>query len=901
MHDFGKLNELCDIFVVGSDQVWNWVVSKNFGKTYYLDFVDDDKKRVAYGSSWGHEKDWTPAVDRAKISELFKKFSGISVREDEAVIKARENYGVKAKHVIDPVFLADKKIYDALAEKSRYTEEEPFIATYILDPTPEKREALLHVSKKLGLKLVNMLDGLPWLFAENKVKLGLDAVEDLQVEEWLYYIKNSEFVITDSCHGVAFAALYGKTFIPITNKYRGVIRFQSLARLLRFEDRLVHDPKQIIDNPLYLEPMNIDSIQAVIQSKKKECMKWLKEVLETPNNQSPSLAVPENAVVSKLSRKQCIGCGFCINICPTKAMYSWRDESNSLRSEVIYEKCINCGKCSDVCPEWQKIVAIPQNSVPYRLDEKLCTGCSACVNICPKKALSFQEDVWGYYRSKVNNDACSDCGKCSNVCPALNLPEKRNRESPLCYAVIAADEEVLHRSSSGGFFTLLAENVLEQGGYVVGASWTEDFSVEHIMIGERAELSKIQKSKYLQSQLGDIFTEIKEKLNSNSTVLFSGTPCQVAGLKAYLGQEYENLLLVDLLCGNSPSSLFFKKYIEDSFPEGINKYEFRYKGRGWNADCLKVELKDGSSIVRRGEKDDDYQRVYHNHTMTPPHCEECKYQSVPRFGDLTIGDFWGIGNRDSSIYREKGVSVVLCNNDKAEKFMNRISENSVSLMKKVPLQWLGGNGYAINNSKNFCSPMRDAFYEAIKTMTFSKAVDYAFKPNQGNYNEVHKHSNTPLQFSSYFNKFSFDKDIWEEHVINEATVLLVKPGMYNEWGRYAVLPLCKPLTEGQKYNFALRFKIKTMSKIINFHVKDSGSKRHQIIKTFEIPPNSSAEDWNEIAIEFTPNSRLYDEFMIGASQVSGSGNYIAFDYINIGEANVATLTDNSKAKIYSAQ
>jgi coenzyme F420-reducing hydrogenase beta subunit len=796
--------------------VWNYGISQAFGKSNYFDFVSDDKKKIAYGASFGHGIDFAPKGEQKIISNLKKRFDAISVREKQGVDLARDNYGVRATQVLDPVFLPEKKIYEKLARKSRLKEKGSYIITYILDPTPEKREAMLHVSDKLGLRLVNMLDGMPMKLEDNKKKMALEVAEDVQFEEWLYLIKNSEFVITDSFHGMTFATIFCKTFIPIVNKSRGYSRFKSFVDMLGIPERLMSDPKSIIDNPLCLEPMDFKDMNKKLEENILLSKEWLGNALKSPKGTLPT-------------------------------------------------------------------VTIPQKAVPEKLDEKMCTGCSACTNICPSEALRFQEDTWGYYRSKVDFDACLNCGKCATICPALKLPKKQNKKNPVCYAIIAADEEILHSSSSGGFFTLISEIILEQEGYVVGASWTEDFSVKHIMIGERRELSKLQKSKYLQSYLGNIFAKIKEKLENNNTVLFTGTPCQVAGLKSYLGQEYENLLLIDLLCGNSPSPMFFKKYLEDSFPEGVREYEFRYKGRGWNSDCIKVVLKDDSSTVLQGEKDDDYQRVYHNHTMCPPHCEDCKYQKVPRYGDFTIGDFWGIGKRDSSMVSDKGVSVVLCNNDKAEKFIEQISKKSVSLMKKVPLHWLGGNGYAINDSQNYCSPGRDAFYEAIKTMPFSNAVDYALKPNHGIYNKAHEHSNTPLQFSTSFSRFSFDKDVWEEHLINGVTVLLVKPGMWNELGRYAVLSLCKPLTRGKKFELSVRFRIKTMSEILNFHIKDSGSKQFQIIKSFEIPPNFLPEDWIELTVEFTPNSKLYDEFMIGASHVSGTDNYIAFDYINIRE------------------
>ncbi len=274
-----ELNSLCDTFVIGSDQVWNYGISKNFGKSYYLDFATDEKKKIAYAASFGHGVDFAPDDERKKISDLMSRFDAISVRESDGVRICRDIYGIKAEQVLDPVFLADRKIFDDLAEKSDKNYEQPYIATYILDPTPEKKKAMLYVSEKLGYKLVNMLDGLPWLYDSNKQKLGLEAVENVQVEDWINIFKNSSFVITDSCHGASFALLYEKTFIPIVNKRRGYSRFKSLGDLFEFSDRLVADPEKILENDLLFKIMDYDKIKTILKNEKERCFAWLKNAL----------------------------------------------------------------------------------------------------------------------------------------------------------------------------------------------------------------------------------------------------------------------------------------------------------------------------------------------------------------------------------------------------------------------------------------------------------------------------------------------------------------------------------------------------------------------------------------------------------------------------------------------
>lgn len=808
LSELKDLNEICDIFVIGSDQVWNYGISKNFGKSYYFDFVEDSKKKIAYASSFGHNIDFAPEDEIPCISELFGRFDAISVRETDGVRLLRDIYGIKGQQVLDPVFLTDRSIFDELAEKSAYHESEPYIATYILDPTSPKNEAILYVSEKLGYKLVNILDGFTWLFDENRKKLGMEAVENVTVEDWISILKNSEFIITDSCHGVSFALLYEKNFIAIANKKRGYSRFKSLADLYGFTDRLITNPKTIINNASLLAPMDYEKINAIIVEEKGRCYKWLKEALEAPKGERGKVLLPPNITI--------------------------------------------------------------------KLAQNLCAGCGACVSICPFDALSLQPDEYGYYRASVDYNKCTGCNKCIKVCPAIKLPENRNASQPQLFEFIAADEKVLASSSSGGVFPIFAKEVFKRGGVVVGAAWCGDFSVEHIIIDDEKNLYKLQKSKYLQSYLGNIFRQVKEKLDNNVFVLFTGCPCQVAGLKAYLGKDYNKLIKVDLLCGSAPSAMFFKKYIEEDFPEGLEKYEFRHKVQGWNYDCSTITMTTiaGVTEVRRGGKQDNYQRVYHNHTMCAPHCEKCKYQSVPRFGDLTIGDFWGISRKDKEIDTSKGISAILCNNEKGEKFLDSISKEMYSTKKQVPLEWLGGNGYAINGSHNYCSPMRDDFYKAIRTKSFSEAIVFALKPNHGV-----KPERGLFDFHAKENHFDFNPSIWSEDYINGTVVLTTKESN-SKVGNYAVMPIHNSIKAGERYLFKIRFKLSTNAPIFNFHLKSAGETLIQVIYSHTVKPIDSTE-WAEITHEFVPDSNVYDEFMIGASQLSGENRWLAIDYIKI--------------------
>jgi len=225
--------------------------------------------------------------------------------------------------------------------------------------------------------------------------------------------------------------------------------------------------------------------------------------------------------------------------------------------------------------------------------------------------------------------------------------QNENNSKPKCFEFIAKNEEILFNSSSGGVFPLVAKKILNNGGIVCGAAWKNDFSVEHIIIDNESDLYKLQKSKYLQSYMGNIFRQIKVKLEDGVDVLFSGSPCHIAGLRTFLKKPYNNLFCLDILCAQAPSAGFFKKYLKDTFmKKKVKTYQFRNKKYGWNSDSHSIEFYDGTIISRRKE-DDPYQRVFK--IMSSNVCNSCRYSLLPRQGDITIGDFWNINNKDNNI------------------------------------------------------------------------------------------------------------------------------------------------------------------------------------------------------------------------------------------------------------
>ena len=385
----------------------------------------------------------------------------------------------------------------------------------------------------------------------------------------------------------------------------------------------------------------------------------------------------------------------------------------------------------------EKWEAIKDVVIPTE-DEDYCMGCGACVSVCRFGALELKPDEFGYYKPVKDSDKCVDCGMCEKVCPALNGIRSHNETEPALYAFYTNDEEAHENGSSGAFFPLISEQFIHLGGVVFGAAWNKDIAgersniwenglyVEHTGTENIKDLHIFFKSKYMQSYLGETDLKVKNALESGRQVLFSGCPCQIAGLYSFLGKQYDNLYTIDLLCGNSSSAGFFQKYIDENFGKKIRDYSFRYKGGG-NADCTAIQItySDNTEDILRGLESDDYQRVYHDHTMCPVHCQKCKYHSLPRYGDVTIGDFWGYYNYDTKDYNSRGMSAVLINNEKGRKLLDMIPKDKVGLLKEVPLGWIGKNGFLFPGATNYSSKYRDRFYRAINQMTFSEAVAYA--------------------------------------------------------------------------------------------------------------------------------------------------------------------------------
>ncbi len=317
---------------------------------------------------------------------------------------------------------------------------------------------------------------------------------------------------------------------------------------------------------------------------------------------------------------------------------------------------------------------------------KLCMGCGACANICPVGAITMTFNDKGFYAPKVDDEKCMKCGKCLKVCGAIELQTGKNTP-PRVYAVSSNDNERLN-STSGGVFAVLAKYVLKNNGYVCGVAWNKNWEAEHIIINNIEDLQKLRFSKYVQATTGECFKEIKKLLDDNQLVLFSGTPCQNTGLIKFLNKNYENLITVDILCHGSPSPKVWQDYLEQNFDKAkITNINFRKKDNGWLRCCESWFNNSSSSIDFLDETKTPvgiFYEAFIKHVLSNDACMECKYKYIPRPADFTLGDFWHFYN-NKKLNDGKGLSVLLCNNDKSQKILNKI-KSEFKLFKKINLK-----------------------------------------------------------------------------------------------------------------------------------------------------------------------------------------------------------------------
>lgn len=340
---------------------------------------------------------------------------------------------------------------------------------------------------------------------------------------------------------------------------------------------------------------------------------------------------------------------------------------------------------------------------------KDCCGCTACEQICPKNCIAFKENNEGFMYPVIDESVCVNCGACVKHCPVLN-PLFAQR-TPTVYAAKYRDSRATAESTSGGIFIPIAQSTLDNGGIVYGCSYDENLVARHISVENKNELFKLQGSKYVQSDISKIYSRIKADLDSDRYVLFSGTGCQVAGLRSFLGREYEKLTTVDIVCHGVPSPKLFAKYLDylgKKYGEPVKYYNFRSKKRhGWG---LFYELKTDKKSKGGNGFDDPYYNAFLNGKTYREGCYNCRFANCNRQGDITLADFWGIEYINPKFYSKNGVSLVLINTAKGNRLWKSL-ENCIDSTESTLEQ-------AVKMNKNLSAPSsrpdcRNCIYDGI--------------------------------------------------------------------------------------------------------------------------------------------------------------------------------------------
>lgn len=350
-----------------------------------------------------------------------------------------------------------------------------------------------------------------------------------------------------------------------------------------------------------------------------------------------------------------------------------------------------------------------------------CMGCTACVTSCPKQCIKMKNSIEGFLYPSVEQDNCINCGICEKVCPVLSKVETHSKMKAFAMKNKKASERT--KSASGGIFPIIAQLVVKKNGVVFGAAYNQEFEVRHIKVEKTKDIDRLQSAKYTQSMIENIFVEVEKALLENRWVVFSGTPCQCTGLKAYLKKEYDKLIIVDLICHGVPSPKVWKAYVKwrcnqennGNLPEQIN---MRSKYSGWSKYGYSTEFNYGNGKISRiPNREDPFMKAFIGNICLRKSCSRCQEKGVVRCSDFTLGDYWGVWNQHPEFDDNKGTSIVFTHSEKAIEILNEIKPQ-VECTEVDIEEAIKENPSMIASSKEH--PKRSQFLKEISDDNFKK-------------------------------------------------------------------------------------------------------------------------------------------------------------------------------------
>ena len=366
--------------------------------------------------------------------------------------------------------------------------------------------------------------------------------------------------------------------------------------------------------------------------------------------------------------------------------------------------------------------------------KQICFGCEACLQVCAKQAISMIEDAEGFRYPKINADVCVNCGLCKKVCPAVSMPTA-SKDEKLAFGGCHIERTVRERSTSGGAFSAIIDGWCHEEYVIFGAA-AKGLKVYHTYIRDKAELSILCKSKYAQSHMGDCFKQAKLFLQQGKQVVFSGTPCQIAGLRNFLkNTNTENLLTIEVICEGIPSAHFMRSYekaLEKRYNAKIRDLDYRYKNMRahsgkWDFQVMYTVLENDKEF-RKDRWFNPFWSIWLKHLMSRPSCYACPFTTTERVADITLGDLWGVHLYCKDLYaRNEGASLIVCNTAKGRSAL------------ECAMPYLQGRNLEFDTALKYQSPMRkhiegnpdrEQFLQDVKVLEYHELCKkWATKPS----------------------------------------------------------------------------------------------------------------------------------------------------------------------------
>lgn len=719
--DLSKLSEDYDCLICGSDQIWNPNVAK---PGFFLKGINGDCRKVSYAASIA--RDFLSEREMNVMAPLINQFDAVSVREKTAkdILEADKSKVEKPVYeVLDPTLMVSAttwldilkkhgycqpqdnkkqqerqklKIMEAFSEswgaKSKSGTKPYALAFFFSNSLPYRKEIGQYCFAN-GWKLKFIPFAAKYIADDEKGEC--ERLYDVGPAEFLGLCANAEYIFTDSFHGSVFSIIFRKEFLVFerdaSTKVSKNSRLYDLLKKFNLSDRLVKDNRIFRD--IVNEKIRYDDVYELLEKYQKESIDFLREAIGLEKSYPNTETVKR---VDEMEAERCCGCGLCATVCPQNCI-SYNEDIEGFWYPYIGEECISCGRCLKVCES--------KNHIPS------------------DTAGSFKE-ADGYMAFEMSEN---------------HIPDT--------YVGFNNDDRNRSISSSGGIFCELAKSILRDGGTVYGAVFSNSFSVKHVRIDEEKNLGKLLTSKYVQSDCASVFTQIESDLNSGRKVLFAGTPCQTASVKAFAVKNHiiENLFLVDFVCHGVPSPGVWRSYLKRiSGNLKIHEVAFRDKSyAGWHNYYLHIEYGDNShggfsseGILNESHETNAYMRAFLNDWDIRPSCYRCCFKENNYAGDITLGDAWKIEMDCPDWDDDKGVSLFMIRTSKGRKVMKSIDDN-IQFIATDYHRWTRYNpsivkatGYNLLRPdifRKFSEQETDSFWKEQSVMPYKKRVKYLAK------------------------------------------------------------------------------------------------------------------------------------------------------------------------------